>query len=73
MLYAQCVRYNHAIVAKLEIAGDGMCRGQMVGNSTPANGERVKEWGLAPSKSRNDGNYRRVARCLSPFFHILGL
>ena len=33
----------------------------------------MKEWGLAPSKSRESGNCRRVARCLSPFFHILGL
>ena len=32
----------------------------------------MKEWGLAPSQPRKNSNYRRPARCLSPFFHILG-
>ena len=32
----------------------------------------MKEWGLAPSQPRKNSNYRRVARCLSPFFPILG-
>ncbi len=45
----------------------------IVAVGTPASGECVKEWGLAPSQPRKNSNYRRVARCLSPFFHILGV
>ena len=38
-----------------------------------AHGEVVKKWGLAPSDLVKSRRNDRPARCLSPFFHSLGV